>query len=156
MPFHAQLEAGRAIPELPARVLVPVDFSAESHAALRYACSIASADARIEVIHVWDLPSYVGGALVPGSNGETAAERVQSLASEALDVFLEPYQNDTRIIASLTSGDPTRVVPALTVRYDLVVLGRKAQQDAKQVILGSVAQHVIADGKCPVVTITES
>src|SRR5579859_1944332 len=52
--FVADLESGKMIPEHPKRILVPVDFSPESAAALRYAMTLASRDTQIDVVHVWD------------------------------------------------------------------------------------------------------
>src|SRR4051812_31612587 len=145
--FVAYLESGDAIPASPRKILVPVDFSDESAAALRYATTLAQQSGGvIDVIHVWTSSSYASVELV-GSIHDRAAETLRS--------FLVPFAGNPGISGNVTSGEPGKVIASLSSGYDLVVMGRKAQETATEVIVGSVARQVVADAKCPVLTVIE-
>lgn len=146
--FVATLETGKTLPASPKKILVPVDFSEESAAALRYATTLAQqSGSAIDVIHVWDSSSYANAETV-GSIHDRAAETLQS--------FLAPFSRNPGISGNVTSGDPGRVVSSLSSGYDLIVMGRKAQESATEVMVGSVARQVLADAKCPVLTVVET
>lgn len=146
--FVATLESGGAIPASPRKILVPVDFSEESAAALRYAATLAQqSGGAIDVIHVWSSSSYASVETV-GSIHDRAAETLQS--------FLAPFAGNSGISGNVTSGEPGPVIASLSSEYDLLVMGRKAQDGASEVMLGSVAQKVVADARCPVLTVTET
>jgi nucleotide-binding universal stress UspA family protein len=146
--FVASLETGKSIPSSPRKILVPVDFSDESAAALRYATTIAQqSGGAIDVVHVWDSSSYASADTVGG---------IHDAASEAMQKFLEPFAGNPGISGNVTSGEAARVIADLSAEYELVVMGRRAQDGATEAIVGSVAAKVIADAKCPVLTVVET
>jgi nucleotide-binding universal stress UspA family protein len=158
--FVPTLESGDAIPAQPKKLLVPVDFSPESAAALRYAITLAQqSGGEIDVVHVWDLPSYTGagmvGSEVTGGEPELATQYVQEQAAKQMDSFLEPFDGTPNVRGILANGDPPRVIAELSVRYDLVVMGRKAPDDVSDIVLGSVASNVVGEARCAVVTVLE-
>ncbi|MEO7096008.1 MAG: universal stress protein [Polyangiales bacterium] len=146
--FVATLETGKTLPDAPKKLLVPVDFSEESAAALRYATTLAQqSGGAIDVVHVWDSSSYASADTVGN---------IHDAATEALQRFLEPFANNPGISGNVTSGNAGKVVAGLSAGYDLIVMGRKAQDGATEVMRGSVAAKVIADAKCPVLTVAET
>lgn len=160
--FVADLENGGVVPERPERVLVPVDFSAESRAALRYALTLAGHATVIDVVHVWDVPSYVGGGFVDArltgdpQAPQYAAQYVHDIATKRMDELLAPWRDDARVRGAVMDGDPARTLSELSARYDLVVVGRRVDDGgARELLLGSVASRVIADARCPVLAVHE-
>lgn len=159
--FVTELESGRSIPERPRRILVPVDFSAESNAALRYAMTLSTKSTEIDVVHVWDLPSYVGGGYVDTRlTGRTqapryAAQYVHDIAAQRMVELLAPWRDDRRVKGRVLDGDAASLLADLSKRYDLVVIGRRADSGARELFLGSIAAKVIAEAPCPVLTVHE-
>ncbi len=153
-------------PQMPARVstiLVPVDFSTASRAAMEQAAEIARAQgASIDVVHVWDVPSYTGAALVfeAGEGGRTSAsptfaQYMHERATSQLEAFLEPW-NDSGldVTGRVLDGEPARVLLGLIQdeHFDLCVVGER-EKGAREVILGSVTDALIRDAACPVVAV---
>lgn len=159
--FIATLESGLSIPEAPKRVLVPVDFSAESAAALRYAIA-RSPSGTVDVVHVWDLPSYTGGGMVdatttggdPGAP-QLASQYVLDRATERMAELLAPHRDNARITGAVLNGDVGKVLVELSEKYDLVVIGRRPHEGMRELFLGSAAGLLLADARCPVVTVHE-
>jgi nucleotide-binding universal stress UspA family protein len=166
--FITHLESGVSIPERPQRILVPVDFSPESSAALRYAITLSAHATVIDVVHVWDLPSYVGGGLVTDDrsnerNGRVgraqapryAAQYVHDIASQRMAELLFPWRDDPRIRGIVLDGDVASTLADLSKGYDLVVIGRRPDSGARELFVGSAAARVIAEAPCPVLTVHE-
>lgn len=158
--FEATVENGRAIPERPSRILVPVDFSPESSAALRYAVTLArQSRGIIDVLHVWNSQSMTGNGLVSsrisGDGSSTVAELVHDEATGQMQRFLEPYDNDPGVVGHVASGDPLVMLPELSKRYDLLVMGRGETDSLRELFLGSASAQVIAEAKCAVITVRE-
>jgi nucleotide-binding universal stress UspA family protein len=155
--FVTRLESGRAIPDRPRRILVPVDFSPESSASLRYAMTLSAHATAIDVVHVWDLPSYVGGGRVDAraQPPRYAAQYVHDIATQRMVELLAPWRDDPRVRGMILDGDASSVLADLSKRYDLVIVGRHAEGGARELFLGSAAAKVIAEATCPVLTVHE-
>ena len=159
--FVTTLESGHSIPETLRRILVPVDFSPESTAALRYAMTLASADTVIDVVHVWDLPSYVGGSYVDTrltgrpQAPRYAAQYVHDIATERMAELLRPWRDDPRVNAMVLDGDVGQLLADLSRGHDLVIIGRRPDAGARELFLGSASAKVIAEAPCPVLTVQE-
>jgi nucleotide-binding universal stress UspA family protein len=158
--FVTHLENGTSIPDRPERILVPVDFSPESSASLRYAMTLSAHATSIDVVHVWDLPSYVGGGFVDArlaGNPQApryAAQYVHDIAAQRMAELLRPWRDDARVHAMLIDGDVSAVLPDLSKGYDLVIVGRR-DAGVREILFGSVAAKVIAEATCPVLTVHE-
>jgi nucleotide-binding universal stress UspA family protein len=139
---------------------VPVDFSPESSAALRYAMTLATHETAIDVVHVWDLPSYVGGGFVDTRlTGDAKAPRyaaqfVHDIAADRMAELLWPWRDDPRVTGKILDGNAATVLADLSKHCDLVVIGRRSE-GARELLLGSVAAKVIAAASCPVLTVHE-
>ncbi len=152
--------------QLPARIatiLVPVDFSAASRAAMDHAVELARAhEAAIDVVHVWDVPSYSGAALVFEANeggrtsaSPTFAQYMHDRATSELEAFLASWgEAGLDIRGRVLDGEPARVLVALIrdEHFDLCVIGER-DKGAREIILGSVADAVLREADCPVVTV---
>jgi universal stress protein A len=145
------------------KILVPVDFSKSSSAVLDYAGRIAEKfGATIDVLHVWETPSYRWPDAAIGIEGEppvTLAALVRSRASEDMDELLRVLEGRAlpRIGKRFETGDARDAILRVAVdgRYDLVVMGTHGRRGLSHLVLGSVAEQVVRRSPCPVLTVRE-
>lgn len=144
-------------------ILVPVDFSDSSRAALEQALLFAERfDARLEVLHVWEIPAYVRPDLVVWIEGSEEHRKpmrdvAEARAESEMDDFLRqlPEHARDRITERLIGGDPVEVILRLTQDepFDMVVMGTHGRTGLSHLLLGSVAERVVRGAGCPVLTV---
>lgn len=154
MRYVCTVENGRTIPIDIERILVPVDFSEASDAALEYAIDLAARHhATVEVLHVWELGSYPAQGHMAGSD-ETLVHHVHELATKRLEEMISAHRRDgVEIVGAIESGEPIRVIPAYASRFTLVVMGAHDENSAKGIFLGNVADRVAGEVSCTVVSV---
>jgi nucleotide-binding universal stress UspA family protein len=136
-------------------ILVPVDGSAPSLAALDHAIALAEdSGARIDVLHVDAPEEFAVGSESPLSSG--AREQV----AHALDAALEraEAQLGGRVARrTVTAEDPLRTIVETAGRggYDLIVIGTHGRVGRLHALVGSVAEGVVRSAPCPVLTVRE-
>ena len=142
------------------RILVPVDFSAGSRAALRYAASIAEKfDASIEAFHVWEPLPYVAPSQMVwmGSEPDEFWKQYKVAAEERLSLLVrtEVPAAAERVALRVEAGYPSgSILDRLdTEAFDMVVMGTRGLTGLKHLLLGSVAERVVQRAKCPVLTL---
>jgi nucleotide-binding universal stress UspA family protein len=120
------------------RMVVGVDGSADARDALRWALANALPDARVEVVHAWEVPlmgGYDAALAMDPTEIETAAQSfVDELVAEI---------DDPRVVPILARGGAGVALVELAEQApgaDLVVVGHRG--DGKMALLGSVASHV--------------
>lgn len=139
------------------RILVPVDFSRCSRAALDYAIDLAAAvKATVEVLYVWEPNGYAGeGALslVPPPRGQKWDETRLQMRRE-LDAFLGPHREHLRDVR-IEAGTPGDVITdtAREGEYDLVIMGSHGRTGVTRLLVGSVAESVMRKSQVPVLTL---
>ena len=142
------------------QILVPVDFSEPSRVAFEYAADLARPfDASVDLIHVWEAPSFVplGNVVDAGDWSLSLVELVKKNAEAALDQFVAAAT--TRGIAVRSSraepGSPALaiVAAAKTGHYDLIVMGTHGRTGLSRTLVGSVAERVVRHSSCPVLTV---
>ncbi|HEY6034739.1 MAG TPA: universal stress protein [Kofleriaceae bacterium] len=144
------------------RILVAVDFSSNAEAATSYALLLARAlRASITLLHVVPVPPSMVG-IVPGGSIEgdlatdmdDAARRLEALA-ETLRTQLAPYENDLAIDAHVVpSSVPAEAIVAYATRgFELIVMGTHGRSGWSHLVVGSVAEKVLRNAPCPVMTI---
>lgn len=142
-------------------ILVPVDFSPCSKAALQYATRIAGRlDATIEVLHVWEPPMQLG--LGPGeaflqvttNEGLSLSEIARTHAQKELDQLVAEIPSRSRVRSRLEVGNigDTIVEIARTNQCDLIVMGTHGRQGLSRVLMGSIAEKVVCLAPCAVIT----
>ena len=144
------------------RILVPVDFSAPSKAALAVAGEMAQAfGAKIDLVHAIDVPSYAppGQPLVIASPASQPLETYlltragNDMADFRKELPEATQQHVDRII--LEVGLPTERILDLVESgdYQLIVMGTLGRTGLKRLMLGSVAERVLRHSSCPVLTV---
>ncbi|MEU2912747.1 universal stress protein [Streptomyces massasporeus] len=140
--------------ELVPRVVVGVDGSPASHAALRWAVHHARmVGGTVEAIYVWDTPSargWSGPAVDPDFDLEQARER---FAQELRTVF--PGEQPPRLQEHLVQGDPSEALIQASEGAELLVVGRRGIGGFARAMLGSVSQRCAQHAACPVVVVRQ-
>ncbi len=140
------------------RILVPVDFSECSRAALKYAVHFANrlGSSSIDVLHVWQPPLNIDPATrlrQEGGKEATLSEFIHSQAGQKMKEFLAELEQggEFSVQGRLETGEPQETVLQVAEGYDLVVMG--TQGESSKAKLGSIAQRVVRNAACPVLTI---
>jgi len=136
---------------LPIRTIVhPTDFSANSQCAWEMACAIArDYGARLLLVHV-EAPLPVFAEL-----GAIPPEAVDRRALERELVQIKPTDPKFAVTRTLLFGDEPSTINrfAKENNADLIVMGTHGRSGLGRLIMGSVAEAVLRDAPCPVLTI---
>ena len=141
------------------RILVPVDFSALSKKALRYAVKLSQVfNAEISLFHVIepDLPPFFDGTTMAPptiSNGGSVSRtnRMKSWIGSARNA------GATRIASIIRNGLPAQqiVEAARNMDVDLIVIATHGYTGWKHLAIGSTAERVVRAAPCPVLVVRE-
>jgi nucleotide-binding universal stress UspA family protein len=136
---------------LPIRtILHPTDFSENSQCAWEMACALArDYGARLLLVHVeTPMPAFAElGAIPP--------EPVDRRALECELAGIKPPDPTLAVSRSLLFGDePTTINRfAKENNADLIVMGTHGRTGLGRLLMGSVAESVLREAPCPVLTI---
>lgn len=139
------------------KILVPVDFSPLSESALPFARDIAP-QAKISVLHSYELwfESWIG---VGNDLDECVLALLDEMANEARGRLTETVLRTGLDPASTPQlvryGYPGRIITRVAQDWhiDLIVMGTHGRSFLKQILLGSVAEHVLKECHCDVLLI---
>ncbi|GAA3367984.1 universal stress protein [Streptomyces sannanensis] len=134
------------------RVVVGVDGSPSSHAALRWAVRHAALiGGTVEAVAAWDLPGAHGWSApaVDTEFDEEAAER--SLVEEVRNVLGE--EGAARVRERLVRGNPAEVLLDAAEGAEVLVVGSRGRGGFRRALLGSVSQQCALHASCPVVIV---
>jgi nucleotide-binding universal stress UspA family protein len=133
-----------------ARILVPIDFSAPSDAALAYARRLAGTrDTALHLLHVADATFLRAVIADPQDRDTGVLNRLDALLAD------EDHRRFRVLAAVEHSDDPADEI----VRYarfkdiDLIVMGTHGHTGVAHILLGSVAEKVVRVAPCPVLTL---
>jgi nucleotide-binding universal stress UspA family protein len=136
------------------RILVAVDLSDESIAALKTARALADArGATLAVVHVL---ASVGDVqpFFPQSYGINATNllELERLAGEALERRVAEVEGCSDVERFVELGAPYAEIVRRAEAWnaDLVVVGSRGRTGISRAMLGSVAEHVVRAAHCPV------
>ena len=138
------------------RILVPVDFSKPSLAALRYATALAKARrARLEVLHVVEAATYVPTLGAPIDLGELREAQTRA-AHDRLDKLARDLRRRRlrcRTVLKLGLAATAIADYAKKNATDLIVMATHGRGFVRHLLLGNVAERVVRTAVCPVLTI---
>jgi nucleotide-binding universal stress UspA family protein len=134
------------------KILVPIDFSKPSDAALLYGRNLAKAfGAQLHVLHVMENPflraTFKSTAAVELGMANRVAERISPEDRTALHA----------VSAVRISDDPYDEI----IRYvedeqiDLIVMGTHGRGGVTHLLMGSVTEKVVRTAPCPVLTVRQ-
>lgn len=132
------------------RILVPIDFSAPSDAALAYARRLAGTrDTALHLLHVAGATFLRAVTADPRDRDTAVLNRLDTLLSDE-------DRRRFRVLAAVEHSDePADEI----VRYarlegiDLIVMGTHGHTGVAHILLGSVAEKVVRVAPCPVLTL---
>jgi nucleotide-binding universal stress UspA family protein len=146
------------------RILVPIDFSAHSEAALLLASDLADGlGASLAVLHVVHDPQNMPGYYARMASKKTLT-RMEDIAGEMLDEFMAKVQKknpERRALQKaevlLVTGIPvTRILQVVEKeKASMIVMGSKGATGLRHLLLGSVAEQVLGLAKLPVTIVKE-
>lgn len=139
------------------QILVPVDFSPGSRAAVKYAAILAQTlHSTVTLLHVYELPSPMS-SIVPGADEVGDAENERAAAQRWLELLRTEAQKDSEIDIRVVvvHGAPVEEIVSLSREggFDMVVMGTHGRTGFQHILMGSVAEAVVRRAPCPVLTI---
>jgi nucleotide-binding universal stress UspA family protein len=144
-------------PEAGRRIVVGVDGSAPSKAALAWAVRQARlTGAAVEAIIAWEYPAAYGYTMpaAPEINynyEEIAADVVASTIAEVCSQG-EPVKISSRVV----EGNAAQALLDTSAGAELLVVGSRGHGGFVEALLGSVGQHCVHHATCPVVVVRGS
>jgi len=144
-------------------ILVPVDFSSCSEAALLFAAHFAGcAQAPLVVLHVVHEPRHDPGFYRRGHADSTLMRPLEDVARDMLADFMAELDRHDSIRAALAgagtrlvSGLPARRIQEVALREDaaLIVMGSHGRTGLSRLTVGSVAAEVAQHSPVPVTVV---
>jgi nucleotide-binding universal stress UspA family protein len=145
-------------------ILVPVDFSAHSQAALLKACELADCTRQpIIILHVVHDPAEMPGYYSLVTKKKKIAH-IEDLAQEAFDTFVQDVIEQNPDIKLLQEAQTMLVVGLPVNRIlemieatnaSMVVMGSHGRTGMKHIMLGSKAEQVIRLCPVPIMIVKE-
>ncbi|MEQ1868926.1 MAG: universal stress protein [Vicinamibacterales bacterium] len=132
-------------------ILCPIDFSAHSRAALRYAADLAQrGGSRLTAL-------FVNDPLLDAAAAASAYD-MQLLAAETrkqMRRFIQRAGLDADTPVVIESGHAAQAIrqSAARVKADLIVMGSHGLSGARKWLLGSTTEHVLRSSRVPVLVI---
>lgn len=136
-------------------LLVALDFSAASLAALQRALTLARRDDPIRLLHVVHVVEEIRGtAGTSPESREPVVEAPEKLAGLATALRSDGY---TAIEGELMKGEPAAEILAACSRHgtDVVVVGAHSRGAVSRLLLGSVSEEVVRKSRIPVLVVRE-
>ena len=135
------------------KILVPTDFSPSSQEALALAEVMArESGAEILIVHAQEQPvAYGSGELYYGL-AEPDNEHIRAMLEE-----VHPADTNIRHEHHLLSGDVAYALTQFAEQegVDLIVMGTHGRSGISRILMGSIAEAVVRNASCPVLTIKQ-
>lgn len=140
------------------RILYPSDFSPASRPAFKRAVELAkSLRSQLLIVHVMAPPPIIGEGYITPATVETLLQSQRHAAQRQLRVLVARAKAaGVRVSSLLVETGMTHeqiVRVARRKRADMIVMGTHGRTGLTRLLLGSVANHVIATARCPVLTV---
>jgi nucleotide-binding universal stress UspA family protein/mono/diheme cytochrome c family protein len=140
------------------RILVPLDFSANSRRALDYAHAMARTfDASLHLVHVCEVPSLLTGTM--DAYAIAYADWSQRFGEVAETQLIRESAGitDVKVTTEVLFGTPAPAIceAAEINQSDLIVMGTHGHGAVMHMVMGNVAERVVRAAPCPVLTVRE-
>jgi len=140
------------------KILVPVDFSACSRKALRYALAFARQfDAGLTLLYVMPANYFVGSEFGPVDFPLPEAELRRNSQKELTALAAREVAGAAPVEAQVRQGQPVQEIVrhAQEAGVDLIILSTHGRTGLRHVLMGSVAENVVRYAPCPVLVVRE-
>ena len=148
---------GGGHPFSPRKILVPVDFSKCSGAAVEHAMALCKAfHARLTLLHVVEPAVHGDNYVTVGSSLDPLNQNLVEAAHEKLDQYARKTAGEEAHVETLVRiGRAYSEIPdtAEALGADLIVVGSCGTAGMNTSLLGSTAERVVRHAPCPVLTV---
>ena len=135
-------------------ILVPIDFSEVSDEALEFAKVIAEKfQAELHVLHVVEDPILNA----PTTSDAFRDERIEKCTGQLDELFDDEDRQRFHVIPVVRCGPATETILEYVSEktVDLIVMGAKGRSALASMLMGSVAEDLMKEAPCPVVTVRQ-
>jgi nucleotide-binding universal stress UspA family protein len=137
-------------------ILVPIDFSDHSIAAIEEAVELAKVfDSKLHLLHCYQMQpgaiSPYGVALPSNYFTDIRAAADKQLAEWQRRYVPAGIPVDTKVMSQVPSQSIVKT--AGEIKADLIVMGTRGLTGLKHVLIGSVTERTIRFAPCPVLTV---
>ena len=141
-------------------ILVPVDGSETSYAAVAQAAELAKAfGGKITVVQVLALDPYIAAEYISATQTNDLIERARTSVLKTLEEAAAKFSDlGIPVEAKLLEGQVVHreiIREAETSKADLIVIGSHGRTGLKRLFLGSVAQSVLGEAHIPVLVVRQ-
>ncbi|MEU1409736.1 universal stress protein [Streptomyces sp. NPDC005728] len=134
------------------RVVVGVDGSQTSYAALRWAVRYAALlGGTVDAVSAWELPGLYGWSGPAVDMDVDEADARERMARELSEVLGAEAAGSVRSL--VVEGNPADVLLRAAEGAEILVVGSRGRGGFARALLGSVSQHVTQHAGCPVVIV---
>ena len=135
------------------RILVPTDLSQLSQVAFDYAATFAKHHrATIYLVHVMEpAPAMVPTAL--GISTDAFEKRMVKEASAALDRLAQRFGKNVKPVLRRGNVAQELLKAAKSTKANLIVMSTHGRSGIGHVLVGSVAEKIVRQARCPVLTV---
>jgi len=142
----------------PRRILVPVDLSSGTEAAVRTAAGMATGPgARILLLHVFDSRTVEDVYNLHGLKKEEVLARMRANAEGMMDRLLaRPWLRGRKTTVKGVFGLPAEaiVAEAKAWKADLIILARRRKSGLSHLLYGRTSDGVVHEAGCAVLVVT--
>lgn len=134
-------------------VLVPMDFSNGARSALNLALDFLKTEGGyVELLHVVNFQAAADTVLAVDLVTPVLAD-----SKKAMIELLAQLETSDNVAVSYTvqAGTPARVIVERAWPFDAIFMGTQGRSGLAKLLLGSVAQRVVQQAPCPVVTVRQ-
>lgn len=126
------------------KILVPVDFSANTEKLVDFASSIAQKfGASLSFLHIIENPAAYEGFFVT-----QIEEEMRSAMVTKMNALLQSKCKDCK--GEVLIGDTVDMITTRAKEYDMIVIGTHGYRGLEKILMGSVAERVVKYAPCPV------
>lgn len=141
-------------------ILVPVDGSETSHAAVEKAVEFAKAfGSKITVVQALVLDPYIAAEYISASQTNDLIERARTSIEESLTAAKAKFnEQGIEVETKLLEGQVIHreiIRAAEELHADLIIIGSHGRTGFKKLFLGSVAQSLLGESHIPVLIVRQ-
>jgi nucleotide-binding universal stress UspA family protein len=138
-------------------IVIPTDLSDRSRSAVEYASNLAATlGAALHIVHVDDLMDFAAMSAAEGAYIPKLPETNQR-ALKARLAQIKPTAANVKYSHHFVEGVPSTEIVALADKLpaDLIVMSSHGRTGLSRVLMGSVAENVLRQAKCPVLIVKQ-
>jgi nucleotide-binding universal stress UspA family protein len=144
-------------PEAGRRIVVGVDGSAPSKAALAWAARQARlTGATVEAVIAWQYPATYGCTMPTAPEINYNYEEIAAKVIADTIAEVRGQDDQVKIISRVVEGNAAQALLDVSAGAELLVVGSRGHGGFFEALLGSVGQHCVHHATCPVVVIRGS